>query len=189
MSARAQPVAPMDRQPRAALRRGRRIAADLPRAVKRHGADEPRPRLAGIDHLLRNAALVERLARTFRALGDPTRSKMVLALSIGELCVTDLARALGASLSATSHQLRILRDLDIVRVRRSGRSQLYALNEQAFGLCMPRVCHAWKQTLDGEASAPPLGSGRPPSRGPTTTPGRPSARTHSPAPARRAGRR
>jgi ArsR family transcriptional regulator, lead/cadmium/zinc/bismuth-responsive transcriptional repressor len=92
-------------------------------------------------------AQVARLSRTFRALGDPTRSRVVYALSIQEMCVTDLAAALGSSLSAVSHQLRILRDLEIVRVRRSGRSQLYALNEQAFGFCSPRTCQAWKQTL------------------------------------------
>src|SRR5438477_7864689 len=70
---------------------------------------------------------VERLARTFRALGDATRSKLVLALSIEEMCVGDLAETLGTSMSATSHQLRILRDLDIVRVRRCGKTQVYAL--------------------------------------------------------------
>ena len=96
---------------------------------------------------LTDGARVERLARTFRALGDPTRSKLVLALSIEEMCVSDLAAALGASLSATSHQLRILRDLDIVHVRRSGKTQVYALNERAFGFCAPRVCQAWRQTL------------------------------------------
>jgi ArsR family transcriptional regulator len=96
---------------------------------------------------LEDRSQVERLARTFKALGDPTRSKLVLALSIEELCVSDLAAALGASLSATSHQLRILRDLEIVRVRRAGKSQLYALNERAFGFCSPRSCQAWKDVL------------------------------------------
>src|SRR6058998_3005301 len=96
-------------------------------------------------------AQVARLSRTFRALGDPTRSKLVYALSLGELCVSDLAVALGASLSATSHQLRILRDLDIVRARRSGRSQFYALNEGAFGFCPPRSCQAWKAALENDA--------------------------------------
>lgn len=90
---------------------------------------------------------VERVTRTFRALGDPTRSRLVLALSVSEMYPSDLAEALGATLSAVSHQLRILRDLDIVRVRRHGRRQLYALNEGAFGFCAPRVCHAWRQTL------------------------------------------
>ena len=98
-------------------------------------------------------AQVARLSRTFRALGDPTRSRLVYALSLGELCVSDLAHALGASLSATSHQLRILRDLDIVHVRRSGKTQVYALNESAFGFCAPRVCQAWRQTLATPAPA------------------------------------
>jgi DNA-binding transcriptional ArsR family regulator len=98
---------------------------------------------------LADSGAVERLSRTFRALGDPTRSKMVLALSIEELCVTELADALGTTLSAASHQLRILRDLDIVRVRRQGKSQVYALNEQAFGFCSPRSCHAWRQVDRG----------------------------------------
>jgi len=97
---------------------------------------------------------VERLSRTFRALGDPTRSKVVYALSLEELCVGELAEALGASMSAVSHQLRILRDLEIVRVRRAGRRQLYALNERAFGFCSPRSCSAWKRTLAADTLLP-----------------------------------
>jgi len=103
---------------------------------------------------LEDHAHVERLSRMFRALGDPTRSKMVYALSLGELCVSDLAGALGASLSATSHQLRILRDLDIVHVRRDGKNQRCTLNEAAFGFCSPRVCQAWKSALAPGAPAP-----------------------------------
>ncbi len=105
-------------------------------------------RAARVGRALEDHAQVERLSRTFRALGDPTRSKLVYALSLEDLCVTELAEALGTSLSATSHQLRILRDLDIVRVRRDGKSQVYALNESAFGFCAPRSCHAWRQ-IDG----------------------------------------
>jgi DNA-binding transcriptional ArsR family regulator len=91
---------------------------------------------------------VDRLARMFRALGDPTRSRLVYALSLEELCVSELADLIGVSLSATSHQLRILRDLEIVRVRRQGKSQLYALNERAFGFCSPRSCQAWRSALE-----------------------------------------
>ena len=119
-------------------------------------------RVARIRRALDDHAQVERLSRTYRALGDPTRSKMVFALSLGELCVSELAQALGASLSAASHQLRILRDLDIVRVRRNGKSQVYALNEQAFGFCAPRSCRAWQQ-LDSPplvAIEPPAGTAR-----------------------------
>lgn len=118
--------------------------------VPRHAASSPAAALAAGPAAVARRALedhdqVERLSRTFRALGDPTRSKMVFALSHGALRPSDLAEALGTSLSAVSHQLRILRDLDIVRVRRDGKSQVYTLNEQAFGFCSPRSCHAWRQ--------------------------------------------
>lgn len=119
-------------------------------ASRRAASPSERARRALEDH-----AHVERLSRMFRALGDPTRSKMVYALSLGELCVSDLAGALGATLSATSHQLRILRDLEIVHVRRAGKSQLYSLNEAAFGFCSPRVCQAWKSALAPEALVRP----------------------------------
>jgi ArsR family transcriptional regulator len=122
------------------------------------GADPALPdphRAQRIRRALRDHAQVERLSRTFRALGDPTRSKMVYALSLEELCVSELALALGVSLSATSHQLRILRDLEIVRVRRAGKSQLYALNERAFGFCAPRSCLAWRRTLAAEPLVQP----------------------------------
>ena len=134
---------PLRAGPKAAGSRApRRVRAARPAPTGAPASRHDHLRLALSDH-----AHVERLARRFRALGDPTRSKLVYALSLGELCVSDLALALGASLSATSHQLRILRDLEIVRVRRDGRSQLYALNEQAFGFCSPRSCHAWKTAL------------------------------------------
>ena len=125
------------------------------RRLATRGAAVPRltPAARRVKEALRDTGRIERLARTFRALGDAGRSKLILALSMGELCVGDLALALGASQSATSHQLRILRDLDLVRVRRAGRSQLYALNEAGFGLCSPRVCHAWRETLVGNTVA------------------------------------
>lgn len=124
--------------------------------VSRTARPAPTRRVAGpVRRLLDDPAAVERLARTFKALGDPSRSRLVLALSASEMCVSDLAQVVGASLSATSHQLRILRDLDIVRVRRVGRSQLYHLNEHAFGFCAPRLCHAWQQTLEGDGLVRP----------------------------------
>ena len=136
------------RRRRAAPARSRARRTTLP--ARSQAAASGRPPVRRVEHLrlaLSDHAHVERLARMFKALGDPTRSKLVFALSLGELCVSDLAAALGASLSATSHQLRILRDLEIVRVRRAGKSQLYVLNEQAFGFCSPRSCQAWKTAL------------------------------------------
>jgi len=114
-------------------------------------------RLDPVRAALADHARVQRIARTFRALGDPTRSRLVLALSVEPMYPGDLADALGASPSAISHQLRILRELDIVRVRRRGRRQLYALNEGAFGFCAPRICPAWRQSLQGPADRRPAG--------------------------------
>ena len=150
------------------------------------GVAAERARRALADH-----AQVARLSRTFRALGDPTRSRLVYALSLGELCVSDLAHALTASLSATSHQLRILRDLDIVHVRRQGRSQLYVLNERAFGFCAPSVCLAWRQTLEIEGIARPRGGaarrrGAANGAGPPLATGRPPAAPLKPRNGRRA---
>jgi DNA-binding transcriptional ArsR family regulator len=70
------------------------------------------------------------LADTFRALGDPTRVRILDALSHGELCVCDLAAVLRVSQSAASHQLRLLRGMRLVRPRRDGRVVFYALDDQ-----------------------------------------------------------
>jgi ArsR family transcriptional regulator, lead/cadmium/zinc/bismuth-responsive transcriptional repressor len=72
---------------------------------------------------------VESLADTFRVLGDPTRVRMLDALSGGELCVCDIASLVGISESAVSHQLRLLRGMRLVRPRRAGRLVFYALDD------------------------------------------------------------
>ena len=145
---------PSSPAPRRRIRHTARPSASGPaRSAARPGAP-PGTAAERVRRALQDPAHVERLSRMFRALGDPTRSKLVYALSLGELCVGDLARALGATTSATSHQLRILRDLDIVHVRRDGKSQLYRLHEAAFGFCAPRVCQAWKSALTPGVSAP-----------------------------------
>ena len=70
------------------------------------------------------------LADTFKMLGDSTRVRLLDALSRSELCVCDLARLLGLSASAVSHQLRLLRGMRVVRARRAGRMVFYALDDQ-----------------------------------------------------------
>jgi ArsR family transcriptional regulator len=69
------------------------------------------------------------LAETFKALGDPTRLRLLAALSKAELCVCDLATLVGISESAASHQLRLLRALRVVRTRRDGRMVHYRLDD------------------------------------------------------------
>lgn len=70
-----------------------------------------------------------RLAQIFSALADPTRLRLISALSGRELCVCDLAVVLGMSQSAVSHQLRLLRNLNLVKYRKEGRVVYYALDD------------------------------------------------------------
>jgi DNA-binding transcriptional ArsR family regulator len=66
-------------------------------------------------------------ADRFKLLGDPTRLRILHALSAEELCVCDLATLLDSSPSAVSHQLRLLRAARLVRFRKSGKMVYYAL--------------------------------------------------------------
>ena len=75
------------------------------------------------------SGLATTLAETFRALGDPTRVRILDALSRAELCVCDIATLLSLTESAVSHQLRLLRSLRLVRSRREGRMVFYALDD------------------------------------------------------------
>ena len=70
------------------------------------------------------------LADLFRLLGDPTRLRIVDALTSAELCVHEISERIGLSESAVSHQLRLMRTMRIVRGRREGRCVYYALDDQ-----------------------------------------------------------
>lgn len=72
---------------------------------------------------------VERLAEIFGAIADPTRIRILAALSEGERGAGELAALLGLTPSAVSHQLRLLRNLRLVRKRREGRHAYYALDD------------------------------------------------------------
>lgn len=69
------------------------------------------------------------LAELFKVFGDTTRIRMLYALFEGELCVNDMARILGLSQSAVSHQLRILKDSKLVKFRREGKIIFYSLDD------------------------------------------------------------
>lgn len=70
------------------------------------------------------------IAETFSALSNPTRAKIIFALLNEELCVCDLAYLIGLSASAISHQLRILRNLKIVKYRKEGKVVYYSLTDK-----------------------------------------------------------
>jgi ArsR family transcriptional regulator len=79
---------------------------------------------------LLNRETITDLTETFKILSDPTRLSILLALSKTELCVCDIASLLGATDSAVSHQLRLLRNLRLVKYRREGKMAYYSLCDE-----------------------------------------------------------
>jgi len=70
---------------------------------------------------------LHKLASLFKTFGDPTRIRILYTLSMGELCVCDIAEVLSMTQSAISHQLRVLKQMDLVRFRRDGKTIYYSL--------------------------------------------------------------
>jgi ArsR family transcriptional regulator len=80
-----------------------------------------------IEDEMPSEAAIHAMAESFKALADPTRLMILALLFAGERCVGEIADHLAVSQSAVSHQLRLLRGLDIVRYRKHGREVYYDL--------------------------------------------------------------
>lgn len=77
--------------------------------------------------------VIDQLRADFSALSDGTRLKILIALAnCEELCVCDVAHVAGVSISAASHHLRKLRDLDILSYRNDGKMAYYSLRDERF---------------------------------------------------------
>lgn len=88
------------------------------------------PEAERVRSLVPSAEVVEVSAARLRALGDPTRLRVALALAAGgELCVCDLAWVVGASPGLVSHHLRLLRSSGLAASRRDGKMVMYTLTE------------------------------------------------------------
>ena len=70
---------------------------------------------------------MEQIADLFKGFADPTRVHILSLLQRQELCVTDIAEAVEISQSAISHQLRILKQMHLIKYRREGKNILYSL--------------------------------------------------------------
>ena len=70
---------------------------------------------------------MEEIAELFKGFADPTRVHILSLLAAGELCVGDIAQGVDLSQSAISHQLRILKQMHLIKFRREGKNILYSL--------------------------------------------------------------
>ena len=105
-------------------------------AVVVHGT-----KIASLQPLVLDEEGAQAEAERFRALGDPTRLRILSALSLTELCVCDLSGLLGVSQTATSQHLKILRSAGMVRYRKDGRMAFYRLADPSLAgwLSRPRT--------------------------------------------------
>lgn len=87
------------------------------------------PRVKAVEAQMPADETIEEVTDIFKVLSDPTRAKIVFALSRAELCVCDIAALLGLSVSAVSHQLRLLRSLRLVTYQKEGRLAYYSLDD------------------------------------------------------------
>ena len=74
--------------------------------------------------------IIGQLVGFFTIFSDSTRLKMLSALSISEMCVTDLSVLLKLNQTTVSHQLRLLKNLGAVRTRRNGKVVFYSLKNE-----------------------------------------------------------
>ena len=79
--------------------------------------------------LMPTDSVIAEMGARFKAISEPSRLKILLALSAGELCVDHITEAVGGNQSATSHQLRTLKDNRIVKCRREGKKVLYSISD------------------------------------------------------------
>lgn len=92
---------------------------------------------------LPNDELIADLSDMFKIFGDQTRVKILMALENGELCVCDIAAVMNMSQSAISHQLRVLKQSNIVKTRREGKVVYYSISDdhvkEIFNMAMVHV--------------------------------------------------
>ena len=87
--------------------------------------------------------LIADLSDMFKIFGDQTRVKILMALESGEMCVCDIAAVMDMSQSAISHQLRVLKQSNIVKTRREGKVVYYSSSDdhvkEIFDMAMVHV--------------------------------------------------
>ena len=84
------------------------------------------------------------VAELFKVFGDSTRTKILAALFEHELCVCDIGKVVNMTKSAVSHQLRVLRDANLVKFRKAGKEVFYSLADDhivmIYKMALEHVC-------------------------------------------------
>jgi ArsR family transcriptional regulator len=101
----------------------------LPHCEESHTGEAHHPVVDALRSGFPPAESLSRLAEFYKVFGDETRIRILYALFESELCVCDIAELLEMSVSAISHQLRVLKQSKLVKARRSGKTVFYSLDD------------------------------------------------------------
>ena len=88
---------------------------------------------------LANTPQILEMAEIFKLLGEPTRLRIILSLIGNELCVCDLSGATESTVSAVSHQLRLLRNARLVKFRKEGKMVFYSIEDEHINKLIEQV--------------------------------------------------
>ena len=83
-----------------------------------------------VEGYVHDGALLSSLVRFFSIFSDGTRLRILSALAISQMCVTDISRVLGINQTTVSHQLRFLKDAGMVKTDRHGKIIFYELKNE-----------------------------------------------------------
>ncbi|MBC8387803.1 MAG: winged helix-turn-helix transcriptional regulator [Actinobacteria bacterium] len=86
-------------------------------------------KISDVKKKMKSEIIMYRLSEIFKVLGDTTRVKIISALLAQEFCVCEISELLGTTKSAVSHQLRILRNMRLVKYRKDGKMAFYSLDD------------------------------------------------------------
>lgn len=92
--------------------------------------------IRAIDTYMPSIEVLDAIASYFQAYGDVTRIKILSALSISELCVSDISFLLEINQTTVSHQLKLLKNLNLVKYKRQGKLIFYSLTSDKINQIM-----------------------------------------------------
>lgn len=100
--------------------------------------------ISKVNEVMPDEELLYDLAELYKVFGDSTRIKILFVLFESEVCVCDIAQLLNMSISAISHQLRVLKQAQLIKFRREGRTVFYSLADDhvrtILGQGMDHIC-------------------------------------------------
>ena len=117
------------------------MSIDERQDLKEHSHEEA---IAKVEESMPPEELLYDLAELYKVFGDSTRIKILYVLLESELCVYDISQLLTMSMSAISHQLRVLKQAKLVKFRKEGRTVIYSLADDhvktILGQGMEHIC-------------------------------------------------